>query len=707
MIRKTDRQEYALRQQENTKLPILWHSVEGYLQQQLPRAEYETWVKAIRPLCWTETEVIIQCVNEYGQKWCAEHLTEKIQTHLLSQYRFQGTVRFIVGEISKADQKRDLVLQNDIVMGAMNLEVRYPSIYQQIIQPERVVRFPVYLFRWLPYVGAQTIFIILALWQEYYLAQNQGTGNPGKQISVRSERVCQWAGVSRAQYFRILKTNNHLSWFMQKMDTHHEMDRQSGKIKKSANQYQLYDLPLTPGDAQDLRDFLIMHQLDQFPEKVLQDVLQRSPKEILHYPYRLPSEEFATQQPQYFTVQQIVQELIGKPLNKEISALANQLAMRLQTPDRFQMVSWYFLQHWLPRLGADAAMFILLLRNLSYFNEQIGEIRNELWINGGYEEIANWLGIQNKRLVTYWFPAARTKKINTGTWSEKSKQEMNRREQLQEKMAFFIQRLDYRISQHGNYSWKYKVQRMDPLLTEHQRVEESIQMLVSSIQSQHLEVEFEGWLTSIPSDCFETHRDDRTIELRLSDTLNDCSETLKPALKDCFETLESISNDCFETVLKILKSIKDTYKQKIPTTKVNSEIKTMDWDQGGWIKHEKSIWSLHDLLGKADQKNRTLLLKQEKTASPFIAWIIYGVSKPSIVDPYSLAIAKLKQTPGCFPGGPADRLAQVPPEVLIGMLDQAEQFIEPNNKDWRQLYSNVKLERIRMLRDLLSISKIE
>ena len=706
-MRKTDRQEYALRQQENKNQPLLWHSVEGYLQQQLPRADYETWVKAIRLLRWTETEVIIQCVNEYGQKWCTEHLTDMIQAHLLAQYQFRGMVRFIVGEISTVEEKRELISQSQNEMEAMNLEVRYPSIYQQIIQPERVVRFPVYLFRWLPYVGAQTIFIVLALWQEYYLAQNQAVGNPGKQVSVRAERVCQWAGISRAQYFRILKTNNHLSWFMQKMDTRHEMDQQSGKIKKSANQYQLYDLPLTPGDAEDLRNYLITNQIDQFPEKVLQKTIQCPPKEILRYPYRLPSEEFATQQPQYFTVQQIVQELIGKPLNKKISALVNQLAMRLQTPDRFQMVSWYFLQHWLPTLGADAAMFILLLRNLSYFNEQMGEVRNELWIHGGYEEIANWLGIQNKRLVTYWFPAARTKKINTGTWSEKSKQEMNRREQLQEKMAFFIQRLDYRISRQGHYAWKYNVQRMDPLLPEHQRVEESIQILVSSIQSQHLEIEFEGWLTSIPNDCFETHKNDRTIELRLSDALNDCSETLKPVLKDCFETLENVSNDCFETVLKILKSIKDTYKQKIPTSREDAEIKTMDCDQGGWIKHGQSMWSLPDLLGRANQKNRTLLLKQEKSAIPFMAWIIYGFSKPSIVDPYSLAIAKLKQTPGCLPGGPADRLAQAPSEVLVRMLDQVEQFIEPNNSDWRQLFSNIKLERIRMLRDLLSISKIE
>ncbi len=80
-------------------------------------------------------------------------------------------------------------------------------------------------------------------------------------------------------------------------------------------------------------------------------------------------------------------------------------AYRLLGQGDFILVTWYFLRNWLPVLGSDAAMFILILRNLCYFNDETGEVRDEVWIEGGYQAIANRLGINNSRVVANWLPA--------------------------------------------------------------------------------------------------------------------------------------------------------------------------------------------------------------------------------------------------------------------------------------------------------------
>ena len=86
--------------------------------------------------------------------------------------------------------------------------------------------------------------------------------------------------------------------------------------------------------------------------------------------------------------------------------LADRLSDHLLTPNEFILVSWYFLRYWLPLLGADAAMLIFILRNACYFNETTGEMRDEVWIEGGYDALAQRLGLDNPRLISHWFPAA-------------------------------------------------------------------------------------------------------------------------------------------------------------------------------------------------------------------------------------------------------------------------------------------------------------
>ncbi|PKN89730.1 MAG: hypothetical protein CVU45_06160, partial [Chloroflexi bacterium HGW-Chloroflexi-7] len=518
---------------------------------------FSTWVKPTHLVEFSDDTFVISSINAYGRDWLTDRLTTTLQRFLTGVLNREAKVRFVVCE-QEVDDEDDLAHeenqdQGDDEENPIELNIHYSSIRNILLEPGRVVRLPVYNLRWLPYVGSQVIFIMMALWQEYYLASS-GKGRKGScKVSVRAERICQWAGISRAQFFRLLQPGSSLGWFTRKIDTDHEVDKRSGRAKKSSNKYELFESPLTPGDAEDLRTFLLTHGIQESPEAALQLAINANPKDIFQYPVRLPPDDFNKMIPRHQTVQDVIRELVGHRLDEDLGNLADQLADRLVTQGDFILVTWYFLKHWLPVLGADAAMFILILRNLSYFNDETGEIRDEVWMDGGYEAIANRLGINNPRVVANWLPVRIGRGKRKDELSERTVEELSRRQRLQDLLSLFVERTDHRINSEGNYSWKFKVQRVDSLTSKHQKIQQATSSLFAKVENQDILAELDSWISYLDNDCFETVKTEPMVVLRLSDLTNDCSETLKSILNDCLETLDLQANDCFETLLKILK----------------------------------------------------------------------------------------------------------------------------------------------------------
>jgi hypothetical protein len=694
-----------------------WLAAIANLEMDMSRAAFNTWVKPTHLVDFLDDTFVIGCMNAYGREWLENRLTTTLQRFLMGVMNREVKVRFVVcdQEIDDGDDltQEDDPDQEDSEDNPIELDVHFSSIRNFLIEPSRVVRLPVYYLRWLPYVGSQIIFLIMALWQEYYLASGGKARKGNCKVSVRAERICQWAGISRAQFFRLLQPGSSLGWFARKIDTDHEIDKRSGRAKKSSNKYELFESPLTPGDAEDLKTFLLAHGIQDSPESALQLAINTNPKEIFHYyPVRLPQEDFSKMIPRYLTVQDIIQELIGHRLDGELGTLADQLADRLLGQGDFILVTWYFLRNWLPLLGADAAMFVLVLRNLCYFNDETGEIRDAVWIEGGYQAIANRLGIDNARVVANWLPAWIERGKRKDELSERTVEELSRRQRLQDLLSLFVERTDHRINSESNYSWKFKVQRVDPLTPQHQTIQQAASSLFVKAENQDVLTELDSWISYLGNDCLasarpwrETVKTEPMVVLRLSDLTNDCSETLKSTLNDCLETLDLQANDCFETLLKILKSFKDSLKDKDTSSTQDSSISRNDPSSQSVavVTDSEGNWSLDKLLARADKKNQSVLIEQEKSAIPFVSWMIHGASQPGIQNPYSLAIAKLKENPGISAGGASDRLAAIPPRELVRLIEQSFSFYSPSDRDWRMLFAEAKRDRIRLLADSLGL----
>ena len=693
-----------------------WQAAIANLEMDMSRAAFSTWVKPTHLVDFSDDTFVIGCMNSYGREWLENRLTTTLQRFLMGVMNREVKVRFVVCD-QEIDDGDDLTQevdpdQEDSQDNPIELDIHYSSIRNYLIEPSRVVRLPVYYLRWLPYVGSQMIFLIMALWQEYYLASSGKARKGSCKVAVRAERICQWAGISRAQFFRLLQPGSSLGWFARKIDTDHEVDKRSGRAKKSSNKYEIFESPLTPGDAEDLKTFLLAHGIQDSPQSALQLAISANPKDIFQYPVRLPPDDFSKMIPRHQTVQDVIRELVGHRLEGELGNLADQLADRLVTQGDFILVSWYFLKQWLPVLGADAAMFVLVLRNLCYFNDETGEIRDEVWMNGGYEAIANRLGINNPRVVANWLPIRIDRGKRKDKLSERTVEEFSRRQRLQDLLSLFIERTDHRINSEGNYSWKFKVQRVDPLTSQHQTIQQATSSLFAKAENQDVLAELDSWISYLDNDCLasarpwrETIKTEPMVVLRLSDLTNDCSETLKSILNDCLETLDLQANDCFETLLKILKSFKDSLKDKDTSSTQDSLILRNDPSSQSVavVTDSEGNWSLDKLLARADKKNRSVLIEQEKSAIPFVSWVILGVSQPSIQNPYSLAIAKLKEAPGISAGGASDRLAVIPPRELVRLIEQSFSFYSPSDRNWQMLFTEVKRDRIRLLADSLGL----
>ncbi len=690
-----------------------WQMALDQLHMEMSQAAFDTWVKSVEFVSFTDDQFTLGTCNSYGRDWLESRLTMTIQRQLQGILNQTVTVVFIVLDEPQdaVDHEEDQECEEDQDEDeeedgeGVYLQALQESVRSVLIEPERVVKLPVYFLRWLPYVDAEILFLVLALRQEYYISTG-GKGNTAGKVAVRAERVCQWAGISRAQFFRLMQPDSGFGWFGKKSETEYEVDRRTGRTKKSPNKYLLYGIPITPGDAEDLKQFLRDHGVQENPKAALLTALAAQPRDILQYPVRAQGNEPRSTLPKKLTVQDVVREVAGQKLTPELMDLADRLSDHLLTPNEFILVTWYFLRHWLPLLGAEASMLVFILRNACYFNEATGEMRDEVWIEGGYETLARRLGLENSRLISHWFPAAIEHGRRKECFTQTTQKEVRRRAQFQDRMGAFAQRIDHRSGENGSYTWKFKVQRNDPLIPEHEQVFQQVAQLVYVLDQDDLLGELMDRVEGTFNDCLETHETGTKIVLRRSKFLNGCSETLATRLNDCLATLEMECEDCFETLLKILKGFKYSFYEKDTSSNQDSSpaVRTHRLQRVvAEVSNSENGWSLERLLSKASEKQRALLERQERNAVPFASWLIHGISNPRIQSPYSLAIAKLVGAPRTGAGGACDRLAALPPDRFVYLLQQRLSLSRPSNKDWEIILGDTGLDRVRLLADLLDI----
>jgi hypothetical protein len=101
------------------------------------------------------------------------------------------------------------------------------------------------------------------------------------------------------------------------------------------------------------------------------------------------------------TIQQLVYAQRGDstPLPPGLDQACTELHARWVQPDRVTLATHYFLIRWLPDLSPGLGWLVMLLRSRSY--QQKDEHVGHVWINGGWHNIADTLGV-SRRSLTRW-----------------------------------------------------------------------------------------------------------------------------------------------------------------------------------------------------------------------------------------------------------------------------------------------------------------
>ncbi|HNB54464.1 MAG TPA: hypothetical protein PK530_21135, partial [Anaerolineales bacterium] len=415
------------------------------------------------------------CANAYGRDWLEARLESTIRRILMGVLGRDVNVQFEVVSFrpqttSDPEPEEEPVSEPKAAPEDARVTLIRSSLEEALLQPEKVVTVPGYFLRWLPYLGFERAWLVVALRQAFY----QTYGHPATAktpFEASGAQLARWSGITRQTIQKYLKTlkNDPLGWFVT-----YQAEGDTGQA--ASYQFRMV-MPLTPGDTVRLQDWLLIHGGQTDPITAVKQALDTQPKNILPYPAPAISPELRASKANPKTVGQIVLETCGlrtgDPRLPELKELARKLEARLMPLKDVLVVSHYFLLSWLPELGAGPAWMLTLLRDQCYHNHHTGELRDELHLTEGYQELAQALGLDRPKTIGDWLPPldemARRARFAA---EEEVSEAWQKRQPVRERVGMFIEKgeVDFRSGPTGKIAqWTLKVSLADPLLPEHAR----------------------------------------------------------------------------------------------------------------------------------------------------------------------------------------------------------------------------------------------
>jgi hypothetical protein len=606
-----------------------------------------------------------------------------------------------------------LSLRSSVPMGTLNqdsetvynIDSGASNVAEAIISPESIVAIPAYLLRFVPYVGSGAVLIATALRQAFYRASREHGADQlypkaGDAVSIDVNTLLNMLGnvISRATFFRIFKSGN-MDWFVRRAEPVHRFV--DGKVTRAPNTYTYRGMLLTPGDAQDLFTWFQANLANYEPSELLTYALECSRSQILTFPYKTPEVTGA----QRFVVATSVHEVFQaacelSKISSTQAALCDRLAAHLIRPESFLAVPWYWFHSVLPELGSDLGMLYLMSRNCCYVDWAHGNDRNTFWVQGGLTTLQKWIGSETlPKRIPQLKPSARgrprKKEINS-----QSEYTRNWRETKRELASQYLCRITTRPSEMGS-DWLLRVNEV--------QLTPADEILQGAIYSFLLEPDQS--MTPQTWQAFTKNQILYTLLLRaaryspqrlchfetlvragicqnetLDATLISHFDTLVDNLNCHFETLVAADICQFETIIKILYKLKDTKflfeDNQLPDTAFSSDNLDINNNQVGGEDISFTI-GIAAILDRINPILRSQI-RELHAENNLLSWLIYGSLTPEIRNPLSFAVSRTLET-RMDAGGPAARLASLPPHELVSLLLRTQKRIEGGYLGWSQL----------------------
>ncbi|MEW5869857.1 MAG: DnaA N-terminal domain-containing protein [Chloroflexota bacterium] len=667
-----------------------WKACCGQLQMEMPKAAFDTWVRDCEFLGYEDGLFQIGASTEYACAWLQSRLASTATRVLTGIMNRQVTVEFTVRESdTPIDPPYDETGQPTAAAEDGEASLRYQvvdrSLRESFVQPERVVMIPGYFKRWLPYLGPVLAWIVIAFRQVMYLA----TGSAARhrvEFAASPTAIARWAGIDRSTLWRRI-SDPPLGWFLSR--------------DRSDNNRWMFraDMPLTPGDAEYLSALFIETGCREDPLAALDRMLALEHAALLPHPPPAPRPDQLERTPDPLSVQDLVlrdcSKLDRQPL-KLVLDKADQLALRVMPPADRIFISHYFLLNWLSRLGAAPAWFVTLMRDRCYVTRQ--ELRDDVWMWGGYPEIARLLGIQRPKTIGEWLPPMFSAPARSAGASSQYAQRQNRRNAKRDLLEQFLERQEY-LEGDGFLAWHFKVNLLEPLIPEDQALyDQFVELLGEYLETGDAQV-IEPLIRQAEEGASATHEGaNATLPDFTKARLQRSGARLQQA-GGAFATSGRRACNALNTLKHLLNHLK--HSEEITTSTTVS-------DAPGSSKPSQVVvgetWDLERLL----EQNRAIhaqmrrpLLENQASAQALVSWLLYAASPAgkSIRQPALFAASQLRQSPQRGAGAEYEQLAQLPPAQLLALLNAA--IASPyhvSNAAWRQVMAEASSKQLLALR---------
>ncbi|MEA3349565.1 MAG: DnaA N-terminal domain-containing protein [Chloroflexota bacterium] len=655
-----------------------WKKALQQLQTEIPKAQFDTWVRDAKLIAFEEGRVSIGVRNAYARDWLAERLGDKIAQTLTEIVNQDVDVRFVLAggqPVAEPVEQEEQPSKPDIVIQAE----AYETVYEQVVLPHRQVVLPGYFRRHLRAIGPKIAWMYLAFRQ---LAYQHGARTDISTGTYSGKQIAALCGISDRTFWRRIKKEK--TWnALEGLVTYREAEPQwqdGEEPRRLPLQYQVaMTLPLTGADARSLT-FWLRDNVEEYddPEGVVEAACQLSLQDLI--PLDAKADGW-----QPMSVRDVVYHLFSGALpESQLETLASMLQNHIMPPKQDTIhVTLYFMENVLPHLSAGEAWLLTLLRDRCYVNRDTGEVRNTVKIKGGYKEMAGWLGVKSRTI---------------GDW-------------VRDKSSVFSVFVQCQES-------KIRTKHIFDVL-----LEDIPQELITIAMNEDYHEPFQTATQAIldgedPEQVWEkleTKYANVSIDIRDLQTL--CTRSSVSSYANVSIESTRLSVSIYATVIvKItsLTSLKPPHNllntSTTTTTMTNAPIASGGMPETGNKKTVVvgDLWDFLVIFQRFPINSSTKKRLKENKASPhaFVSHLLYAISPSGqgINSPLAYTLSELKANPHMGAGEHFDRLAMLPPRELWHLFQEGfknKGLRTTGNADWDSAMLGSRLARLNGLAEQL------
>jgi len=348
----------------------------------------EAWLSLLEDLKQTPLEIPETWPKETSAIWDSEELALVVTVPDDTSKEWLDRRFFPLASIffQETNKQKSLILSREGEGGKDALLVRVQKdAYEQIVNPQKMIPVPFYLFHhWLPVLGASLFWVTIAVRQQSFVNIAR-KGSVQKLISSRE--LSYWSPLSFSQIAKLLKKGGFSSWFFKKTKEGYQ-DVPPEYIVWS-------QVPVAPHHLAWIEDFVKKFSGEESATSVIESLLDKTGEIRRVKPGDV--DLLSSNSKKRVSLHDVVSKYFPGEQNEHVYDLVTQLEHQITRPNMFLSIPHYFFEKYRGELNPNESALIWYLRSL-YKEEGNDSIQF-----AGYSQIGLSVGCSSRtahRLLT-------------------------------------------------------------------------------------------------------------------------------------------------------------------------------------------------------------------------------------------------------------------------------------------------------------------